>query len=195
MNINPPIAVTALIAATLGGLALHRGTEPERASDDRCAVVIAFLKSTLDDEYVAADGRKLFLTIERARFALPLDDSAPTELREEVRRDPLYPLYLELADLDGVDPRTRCRSLNAFLKSDGVRQRFTTLQPKRTSKDEWDAIYLSVSMPAVSEDGQEAIMLSGMTFAPLAGGGSEIYLRKDKRGEWRIKYERSTWIS
>jgi len=195
MKINPPISVIALVCLAVAAMAWNRQTESRAAPDERCDAVIALLKHRLDEPYLTDSGRKLYLTTEPVQ-ALALDETAPTELRNQFQLDPFYPLYRELAKLDGVDPQTECPSLRTFLGSDGVRERFTTKKPQRTpNSDEWDAVFVGISMPAVSADGREAIMLSSQTFGLLAGSGSEVYLRKNGRGEWVVKYEAGTWIS
>jgi len=158
-------------------------------------VVIAFIRTTLEDEFLQEEGRRLYLTTEQARFVMPTDDTVPADTMERFRSDPFFPLYVQLVENDEVDPQEECASLREFLEAEGVRERFTQTKPKLKNEDEWDTIWLSVSMPAVSQDGREAIMLSGLTFGPLAGGGSEVYLRRSRQGEWVIKYEKSTWIS
>ena len=163
---------------------------------DNCGPIIAFLEAKLEDPYLKEDGRKFFLTTEATSASLPDLKRLSGVQRAALEADPLWPLYRDLAKVDGVDPQTRCPSLEKFLKSPKAKGRFTSNRPQLRKKEEdWDAIFISLSMPAVSADREEAIMMTGITFAPLAGGGDEVYLRKDRRGRWVVKYQQPTWIS
>ena len=197
MRLNPPITVLALVISALAILAArhHRDGMSSEASKT-CEPVIAFLEATLADNYLLEDGRKLFLTTEPTSTSLPDLTELSREQRISLEADPLWPLYRQLARVDGIDPQTNCPSLKTFLSTPKAQARFTSNPPKLKGKGEdWDAIFISVSMPAVSANGREAIMMTGLTFAPLAGGGNEVYLRKDRRGRWVVKYKQPTWIS
>lgn len=163
---------------------------------DDCGPVLAFLENTLADQYLKEDGRKFFLTTEGTSISLPDLKNLSRDQRKAFETDPLWPLYRKLEKVDGVDPQKRCPSLEKYLSNPRVRDRFTQNRPRlRKKEDDWDGIFVSVSMPAISADGREAIMMTGITFAPLAGGGNEVYLRRNRHGRWVVKYQQPTWIS
>jgi hypothetical protein len=197
MRLNPPLTITALIVAAFVTIAVQRDQSGLASkTDNECGPVIAYLEAILSDRYLLEDRRKLFLTTESTSLSLPdLKDLSPAQLAA-FDADPFSSLYRKLAKVDQIDPRTKCATLVEFLNLPRVRTRFTRTQPQlRKPDDDWDAIWVSVSMPAISSDGKEAIMMSGLTFAPLAGGAEEVYLRRDRDGRWVVKYKQNTWIS
>ncbi len=158
-------------------------------------MAIAYLKHVLADSYLGGDGRKLFLSVEPVETSLSAERDLPAEFRQQFHDDPFYSLYRQLLASNRTDPRTECPSVRRFLAGPTVRKRFTDKEPAPRGDAQWDAIFVGVSLPAVSESGNEAVMLASSGFGPLAGSGREVYLRKNAKGQWVVKYEQSTWVS
>ena len=108
--------------------------------------------------------------------------------------DSLLQLYLSRA---ANSPLEACPSLTRILDRRGV-----AYGPQAESRRQREsgaaggaADALIVSLPAVSEDGQEAIVDIGRTCPGLCGYGMFVYFRRDGQGQWqRAGYSRG-WIS
>ncbi len=170
----------------------------EELLEARCEVAEAFLVDMLADDYIKEDRRLIFITPEPEKISLGSAEAFTETLHEKklLNEDPFSPLYRQMIEDIDRSPMDDCNSLTSFITNGPNASRFTTKKPPPTNfDDDHPVIYVSISLPVISEDNEEALMLSGISFAPLGGGGSEVYLRKNKNGKWLVKYKHLTWVS
>ncbi|MXO90031.1 hypothetical protein [Pontixanthobacter aquaemixtae] len=198
MKINPPLAVLSLVGIALAVLAVTNkpSSEQTRLSQERCHIAEVYLEHVLADEYLGNLDIPFYPSVERTSLNIPLGPPLGEDFGPIIKADPLYPLYLQAFELDDVNPFEECDNLRDFITDPSRSSKFTQVRPSTDAYDEeYAAVFLTISMPSTDIARGEAILFSGVTFAPLAGGGTEVYLRKDKEGGWHVKYEKPTWVS
>ena len=204
MKLSPPVLVLTLIAMWFAAIGMLSEKKPEGNGNDACAVLKAAILYDLERLSFAIDeGKKVAFQKDPVSTKLDLasfDDPTGDKLRADLERHPLSQLYVQLYKSDSIRPIDACPQLHNLLGGhesiflDGSEGTKRVVNPGNPDEEYKDILY-SLSMPAISPDGQEALILKSTVFAPLSGGGAEVYLRKDRSGKWIVLYEAGTWIS
>jgi hypothetical protein len=79
------------------------------------------------------------------------------------------------------------------------RSRQIAVDPKGRARRQANGLfrvtYVGLSLPVVSDDGLEALLIYEGVSGPLAGGGMLLHLRREPGGDWRRVGMMPTWIS
>jgi hypothetical protein len=174
--------------------------QPDRTSvATRCEIAWAYVQEVLEQQ---GAGRIVFstepgslldrLSVEapwgRVEKGLPVAAQSPTpsaDLIEALNRAP-----------SGSAVR-RCASIRRKLTRRhvpfGARAERAAIRPLRNGY--FRRRVEGVSLPVISSDGREALLLSTSVAAPLSGGGQAIHLFKGEDGRWRTIAAAGLWVS
>lgn len=93
----------------------------------------------------------------------------------------------------------RCPALRAYLDQSRIPHGAVAVKavvgeaPK--AEDSYPAAILDLTVLTVSPDGTEALLATGTTFGPEAGGGEIYYLKRRSDGRWRVVSSQPSWVS
>ncbi|WP_298302822.1 hypothetical protein [uncultured Erythrobacter sp.] len=192
MRLHPPSTILAVIALGAVGIVVLKPPVAQ-LSDERCSVARAYIQSVINDG-IALEGEKpVILGPGRPRNRdiaefLMSEDALPSH-----RTNPLAPLYIEQEKLAEVSVLDVCPEI--LVGFDRISAAKDVDQPVIAADGSYESIYFSLSIPAVSDHGDIAVLDAGFTYAGLAGGGVQVLMMKDKSGIWRIASEQGTWVS
>lgn len=139
--------------------------------------------------------RPLVVDEDFGREAAPLGAPAVERLRRALA--PGVPLALVQEMIDTRDGAVaRCASLVAFLKKRGIASGRTAAQEiYRRGGEAYDADILGISLPVVSEDGREALVIVQHASGNEATSGSAVRLRRGANGAWAVAGRKGLWVS
>jgi hypothetical protein len=202
VRLSPPICVVSLVAVALTAISIGQDHKVD-GPDIRCVVAAAYLDNLFNETYLSRtqDQVVIFTDPERLEgFGNPEDIARLKngEIDPPIRDHPLIALYRQAARQNGVSAIKFCPEVRAILRRSDISKRVAgdeTL-PNPIDKDgEFKFTIVKLSVPAVDPVRGEAIMFASQTSATLAGGGFEVYLRRDATGKWFVLYEKMRWVS
>lgn len=188
-------AVSALIAAPL--LCSAQAAPADDALSIRCAAAID----------VVAE-----LTKEKGRLPLVFSDSDEMMLgglpatpwrKVGAKGETIQPLPALLSRFDKMGSRPsavkQCATVRAYLDQRKIAYAKAAVKRAvgngRKSDREYTARIVGLSLPEVSEDGNDAIVIFSSVLAPLDGIGYALYLRRGADGHWANIGFSQLWIS
>lgn len=203
MRINPSLAVIVIVALAFGGLGWARANREKARSTERCRVADAYVQTILADDFIRKLGWKIEFWEEPESHAglPPIDEFLRTDEGRVFQNDPLLPLYREQDPLEQTSVLKECASIARKIASGPYSDRMIAgrahrLVPQQTKEGErWANVVFQMSMPALSEDGRDAVLISALSFGPMAAGGVSVHLRKMSDGQWVIVRKDRRWIS
>ena len=198
MRIHPPTAVLGIVAAGLFATSAIDQSSDAVGSDERCQVLRAYIDIIIRDG-ASFDGSKPVMVSHDTSILsnnstveeFLLDPRTPYSLKTS----PLVPLYIEHERLATLAPVDVCPDLLNGLDGFEWLEEDHSLADQTGDDGYFPVEFFSLSIPAISQDGRQAILTSGMTYAPLAGGGWSVIMQKDGNGVWRVLDQDPTWIS
>ena len=202
MRLSPPICVVSIVALALAAISVGQSRHTE-GKDIRCVVAAAYLDSLFTESYLSRTQDQVVITSDPERlegFGNPIDIARLMggTLEHPVRNHPLIAMYQQAARQGDVSPIKSCPEVRAILNRNDISKRVAgdeTL-PNPIDKDgQFKYRIVKLSLPAVDPNRGEAIMFASQTSATLAGGGFEVYLRRDATGAWHVLYEKMVWVS
>jgi hypothetical protein len=107
-------------------------------------------------------------------------------------------LLHDFADTRAENVIARCPGLAERMRKAGIQMGSAAVDAVVSSVDasgEYSAEIVTLSLPAVSRDGQSAVMAADRVTAGEAGGGVIYHLRRRDDGGWRVVDWAGTWIS
>lgn len=188
-KLHPLAKVLCIVAAGLP-IAAAAKDEPSLPNAEPCAAASAYIDHMLRSEgfnnskpvILDTQPERVFEYSKYARDIIESPHPLATAYRQlESRRDDK--IHEVCPDLTNQFDRLRLRS-----EDDDPSQ-------SEAQSGEYEVIYLSLSVPGISADGESAILTAGVIFADLDGYGVEAMLVKDADGNWRFEEDDGTWIS
>ena len=92
-----------------------------------------------------------------------------------------------------------CPAVRAWLDKAGIAHGAKAVDravdPRRMTAQGYAETVLGVSVPVVSADGADALVLTHNVSAPLGGGGQANRLRRGANGRWTVVAIRGLWVS
>ena len=202
MRLSPPVSVVSLVALSLVAVSLSRKAETQ-SDDIRCIVAAAYLDHLFTESYLSKNQDQVIISSDPERlegFGNPEDIARlkSGNLDPAVRKNPLIALYQQAARQNDESPTKLCPEVRAIMKRNDISKRVAGDEslPNPVDKDgQFKFTIIKLSLPAVDPIRGEAIMFASQTSATLAGGGFEVYLRRDASGVWFVLYEKMRWVS
>lgn len=160
----------------------------------RCAVATAYIEALL------AKPSKLphvFSTQREQVPDLPEPSNWIDARSHKHGASPSQPLLRQLLSDAGQNSVTSCTSVRAALDKHHIKYGAKAVDAVAQSSNgsSYKADISSVSLPLVSWDGKEAVLISSGASGPLAAGGFLEYLRKLPSGEWVVVSVAGLWVS
>jgi len=174
----------ASLALLLPIFALHgcAPLEDERARlDDACAVAIVHATNFKRDEVRPVAVRT------RAPSNGPTIEEVDAILLEtpQTRKDPVLPLFRKAAKTRNVSVVDRCPSLKIWLSKNAVIHSDPEID-RLVRKEPWPVSVLTMSLPAISDDGSTAMLYASEYWGGL-GGGTDLVIYRKESGAWVLK--------
>lgn len=95
----------------------------------------------------------------------------------------------------GISAVEECPLLKSYLNQSKVDFGLEAILKAANDSSKSDFLILSVALPAVSDDGKEAVLSNGQTGVHGGGGGWMTALSLDQDGHWEATYVAPTWIA
>ncbi|WP_144037933.1 hypothetical protein [Sphingopyxis sp. KK2] len=135
--------------------------------------------------------------------ATPTTRTAAEEIVRDIRRDgpvdPAEEFMLELivksADVDELRPVEECENVQQWMKSSHIIHDQMQIEKAEPVNGRYPFAIVRLSMPAVSNDGNHALMYISTTYGPLAGGGYMAWIKRQEDDRWAIDEEMQMWVS
>ena len=198
MRLSPPISVLAILAVGISMLAITRFDQERNRRFAACGAASTYLRHVLSQKPFRPYFFETSSTYRRNEFTV--DQFLRSEDGREFLK-PEFALDIELArEKERVGAQTaitKCPEIKDILVKEGVPYGVTDNTRLPTVKaDGWYAReFISISMPALNRNKDVAALEYSSVSGPLAGGGTDVRLERQKNGTWAIKEERPTWIS
>ena len=196
MKLHPPATVLCIVAAGLGITAAMKREPAPLQTEPRCAVLRSYVELLIRDGE-PFDGKKPVLVVQETRATMisHAEELAKPDTPPSVKSGPLVPLYLQLDRTSAIEVKAACPLLFDGLESFSWAPEDHDFIRGMDIDEEFKEIAFALSLPAISQDGRQALFNVGMTFGPLAGAGMEVLMQKDRAGNWQILSQNRTWIS
>ena len=204
MRPNPPLLITIFLAATFAAMALaHSKKVQDRTL--QCRIALAALRLEIDGiektrPIIVTDGPDsgawLWAADPQSRpiaekfaqkWGIPLPD-------RELERD--------LKNNGSLVPLKLCANIVQWLEQhhiahgDGLAQETVNRAfAARPISEQYDAIVVSTSVPALSSDRRTALVATGYHYAPLGGQGSYLEFEIAPDGSVRLTQRYESWVS
>ena len=161
---------------------------------DRCAVASAYIDALL------AKPSKLprVFSTQQERVSDPPKSSSWIDARSGGQgASPSQALLRQLSNNAGQNAITSCASVEAALDKRRIKYGDEAAADVAQSftGSSYKAELLSISLPLVSRDGKEAVLISSSATGPLAAGGFLEYLRRLPSGAWVVVSSAGLWVS
>ncbi|MXO72815.1 hypothetical protein [Alteraurantiacibacter buctensis] len=101
----------------------------------------------------------------------------------QLARDASVELALAAADVRDINVVENCPDLRAWLDSEGIIHDDRSLEAI-TRLEDWPVAMISISLPALADNGATALLYSYEGYGPLAGGLSSMIYKRDAQGGW-----------
>ncbi|WP_370307901.1 hypothetical protein [Sphingobium abikonense] len=95
----------------------------------------------------------------------------------------------------GISAVEECPLLRSYLTESNVEFGFDATIRATNDPSKSNFLILSIALPAVSDDGKEAVLSNGQTGVHGGGGGWMTALSLDQGGHWKATYVAPTWIA
>ena len=180
-------AVTVLILS-LGGCQRH---DPGTILAEKCAFVARYIS------YLRGGNTNLVFSTFQEQVGNRNGD-APEDVRAVGPSGAPRDLMLQLTRQHGVSALAVCLTLAAGLRSKGVRvgPQAVARSLEAGGRSAYSPPVVGVSLPALSDDGNEALLESSYVFGiEGAGSGGLIYFRRDSSGKWSVVSTSQLWVS
>ncbi|KPL69547.1 hypothetical protein SZ64_16470 [Erythrobacter sp. SG61-1L] len=102
-----------------------------------------------------------------------------------LKGDPEVALTLAAADLRNRSVVEECRDLRGWLRAFNIVHDDKQIA-ELTLKKEWPVAILSMSLPAISEDGSTALLYVSEYSGPLAGATMAVTYKRNASGKWLL---------
>lgn len=110
------------------------------------------------------------------------------------RDDPELPLMMAAADVRNVNVVEQCSLVQVWLRNNNVLH--DDQQIKKISRQEyWPVDVLSMSVPAISQDGSTALIYTSEFSGQLGGATYAVTFGKSANGRWSIWKKETLSIS
>ena len=104
-------------------------------------------------------------------------------------------LMVKSADVDELRPTEECANIQRWMDASQIIHDQPRIEKAEPVEGRYPFAIVRVSMPAVSDDGNHALMYVSTTHGPLAGGGYMAWIKRQKDGRWAIDEELRMWVS
>ncbi len=108
--------------------------------------------------------------------------------------DPEVAITLAAADLRDRHVIDECSNLRSWVQTSSIVSDDARIE-ELMRQPEWPVAVLSMSLPAVSEDGSTALFYSSKYAGPLEGAALAVTYKKQANGEWVLHDEEELAIS
>lgn len=174
------IAILALALAP--GAARHEPAPLAAGTEEQCAVALGYVQTIL----AKVANRNIVFT-DQPEFVPSLPTRA--EWYDSTAKQWVPAPAAELvASASAESAVATCGSVQAWLRGKGIRYGEAAVE-SATRGIPWNGTYraviLGLSLPAISADHQEAVMVTSSYSGPLGGGGNMLHLKRTPEGVWK----------
>jgi hypothetical protein len=185
------LSVLLLSACGTGAVGSIQAAQPSPG----CAFAESYIASFPS---VQNGGRIVFTDADERLPDHPSRGEWMTSLDEKPQPAPAPPTAL-LDDLKanaGISAVRVCANVRALLDRHAIPYGSdAAYMATRGGGDLFGAAVLGVSLPSVSSDSNEAVLVTSMRAGPLFGGGSIEYLKRTRGGKWNVFGVLEIWAS
>ena len=184
--------IAAILVASLSGAPAY-GSDSGVTDDPACSVAAAHISGILthsrDELLVFSDTRQRVPT-----GPLSTNWSGTSHLAHSRAA-----LISRLQSLGGESAVSRCARVRSLLEKQNVPYGPNGVASARSGSQgslatPYSRTIVTVSLPAVNDRGNEAIVIVGITAGPFAGGGWLHHLTKSRAGNWTVSASKPLWL-
>ena len=184
-----------LLAAALVTSAAAARSDPTPTDETKCEAASAYIAAILGK----VDSRPRVFSSEQDPLT-DLPDSSRWIDASTGKRGALPPrsLLVRLKNDPAQSAVTACSSVRDVLKQHRVsfgKEAVEAAEQLSTRSFLYQADIHSVSMPAISSKGDEAVLMASEIVGPTGGGGFLEYLRRLPTGRWVVVSTAGLWVS
>lgn len=96
----------------------------------------------------------------------------------------------------GVSAIKHCANVRKLLDSKGIRYGEGAVNSGSSSNGAlFKSAILGISLPVISKDGNEAVLVESFSAGMLLGRGNVTYLKRQPDGKWKVIGEAMLWVS
>lgn len=161
---------------------------------DRCTVALAYIDALLAQPSKLP---RVFSTQQEPIPDLPKSSSWMSARYDRHGASPSQALLRQLSNDAVQNAITGCASVRAALNRRGIRygDKAAGEVAQSSAASSYKAELSSVSLPVVSQDGKEALLISSRASGPLEAVGFLKYLRRLPSGAWVVVSSATLWVS